>query len=121
MSGRFLTELTVARLSGGGWRLTTPLVFESLKAARTIEVPAGFVTDFASVPRVPFAYWLFGGLADEAAVVHDFLYSTGVVPRKLADKVFAEACEAKGLAAWRRGAMWLGVRLFGAGRYVATG
>lgn len=102
MSGRFLSELTVARLADGRWRLTQPLVFESLKEARTIKVPAGFETDFASVPRLPFAYWLFGGVADEAVLVHDFLYSTGTVSRMLADEVFTEACKAKGLASWRR-------------------
>lgn len=117
MSGRFLSELTVKRLVDGRWCLTTPLVYESIKAARTIEVPAGFVSDFASVPRLPFAYLLFAGVADEAAVVHDFLYSEGVMPRKLADEVFAEAMRACGTARWRSGLMWFGVRLFGGPRY----
>lgn len=120
MTGRFLSELTVKRLADGRWRLTTPLVFESLKVARTIEVPAGFETDFASVPRLPFAYLLFAGVADEAAVVHDFLYSEGILTRKLADEVFAEAMRACGTAQWRSGLMWFGVRVFGGTHYAAS-
>ena len=117
MSGRFLSELTVTRLVDGRWRLTQPLVFESRKAARPGEVPARFVTDFASVPRLPFAYMLFAGVADEAAVVHDFLYSEGVMPRKMADEVFAEAMRACGVARWKSGLMWFGVRVFGGSHY----
>lgn len=72
------------------------------------------------MPRLPLAFWLFGAVAQEAAVVHDFLYSTGACSRKLADEVFAEASTACGVSAWRRGPMWLGVRLFGGGRYTAA-
>jgi hypothetical protein len=122
MSAKFLTPLRVERAAGSdsGWVLAAPLVYDSEVANRRITVPAGFATDFASVPRLPLAYWLFGAVADEAAVVHDYLYSTGACPRKLADDIFAEASAACGVAAWRRGPMWLGVRLFGGTHYVAT-
>jgi hypothetical protein len=118
MSARFLTVLQVERVAGAReWVLTSELAFSSDVLDRLIIVPIGFVTDFASVPRLPLAYWLFGGLADEAAVVHDFLYSTGLCSRKQADEVFAEASRACGVSAFQRGAMWLGVRLFGGSRY----
>lgn len=118
----FLSLLRVerARAGAGQWVLTADLAFSSAVLDRLIIVPAGFVTDFASVPRLPLAFLLFGGVADEAAVVHDYLYSTGVCSRKLADEVFAEASKACGVSAWRRGPMWLGVRLFGGGRYIAA-
>lgn len=104
------------------WRLLADLAYHSDSLDCLVLVPAGFVTDFASVPRLPLAYLLFGNVAREAAVVHDYLYHTGACSRALADKVFAEASEACGVAAWRRGPMWLGVRLFGGfgGRYTAT-
>ena len=82
-----------------------------------IEVPAGFETDFASVPRVPVAYWLFGDVAHEAAVVHDFLYSTAAVPRETADKVLLEAMEVTGVASWRRMPIYWAVRRFGVAHY----
>lgn len=99
------------------WRLLATLAFSSDVLNRLVIVPEGFVTDFASVPRLPFAYLLFGNVAREAAVVHDWLYHSGACSRELADEVFAEASKACGVSAWRRGPMWLGVRLFGGSRY----
>lgn len=82
----------------------------------------GYRTDLGSVPRLPLAFLLFGAVGDKPAVVHDKLYSDGKVPRKIADEVFADALAADGVAAWRRGPMWLGVRLFGGfgGHYTAA-
>jgi hypothetical protein len=118
MNARFLSVLRVERVAGSDeWVLTSELAFSSAVLKRLVIVPIGFRTDFASVPRLPLAFLLFGGVADEAAVVHDFLYSTGACSRKLADEVFAEASAACRVPAWRRGPMWLGIRLFGARRY----
>lgn len=121
MDARFLSLLRVERVAGSNtWVLTSELAFSSDVLDRLVIVPIGFETDFASVPRLPLAFLLFGGVADEAAVVHDWLYSTGACSRKLADEVFAEASKACGVPAWRRGPMWLGVRLFGGSRYTAA-
>lgn len=118
-SGEFLTQLRDTRVSTGGRDrvLVAPLAYYSGLLAGMIIVPEGFVTDYASVPRAPLTYWLFGGIGDEAAVVHDFLYSIGTHPRSLADDVYAEALIACGVPAWRRGPMWAAVRAFGAARY----
>ena len=122
MKARFHTTLSVQRVDpdSDNWELTSALVFESVVLGRLVLVPAEFVTDFASVPRLPFTFWLFGDIAQEAAVVHDHLYSTGEVSRAMADEVFAEASKVCGVSAWRRGPMWLGVRLFGGKRYTAA-
>lgn len=115
MTARFLTKLRLESGVDGKDRkvLTDPLVYESEVAGRIFVVPTGFHTDLASVPRLPLAYLLFGGVGDAAAVVHDYLYTTQQVSRKVADDVLAEAMKASGVAGWRRGPMWLGVRLFG--------
>lgn len=122
MSGaRFLTPLVVVHVSDRIKRLAYPLEFMSVKLGGVITVPVGFETDFASVERLPLAYWLFGGVADEAAVVHDWLYSGRMsVTRKQADEVFHEAMKASGVAAWRRYPMTWAVRLFGGSRYTAS-
>lgn len=120
---RFLTPLvlTLADSSDDGkWKLVAPLLYQSDAALETFTVPAGFVTDLASVPRVPVAYLLTGGTSNEAAVVHDYLYSTGIVSRETADAVLREASAVTGVPAWRRGLMWLGVRLFGGSHFVHT-
>ena len=121
---RFLSTLHVRRASDnqpGAWELVAPLIYISNVLPRPVVVPPGFRTDFASVPRLPLVYWLFGHAADEAAVIHDFLYSnfTKRVTREQADEVFAEASKVLGIARWRRGPMWLGIRLFGGGHWGA--
>lgn len=117
MSGRFLSPLRVELVGNDVWRLTAPLVYESEVINRVITVPENFVTDFASVPRLPLAYWLFGGVADEAAVIHDFAYSHSGITRKQADDLLYEACRASGVAKWRAWPIFLGVRLFGGSHY----
>lgn len=99
------------------FRLTAPLVYYSEHLGRELTVPKGFITDFASVPRLPVAYLLAGGEADKPAVIHDYLYFSHEVPRADADAVLEEAMAVTGQPWWRRKLMWAGVRLFGAKPY----
>lgn len=83
-----------------------------------VEVPQGFVTDFASIPRA-FHWFLhpFGGHAP-AAVLHDYLYAIGQKKaRALADKLFLNAMKEAGVPAFRRSLMYRMVRTFGGGGY----
>lgn len=98
--------------------LLEPLVYECALLDCTITVPKDFKTDFASVPRLPFAYMVVGGKGKRAAVIHDFLYSGGLeVERDLADKVFAEALSASGYGALVVNLMYAGVRVGGASHF----
>lgn len=114
---RVLTQLRVNLASPGRWRLADPLSYRSTVLGEVVTVPAGFLTDFASVPRLPIVFWLFGDTAEEAAVVHDWLYYTAKVPRQVADQVFLEAALATGVPGWRAYMMYLGLRVFGGERY----
>jgi hypothetical protein len=109
---RFLTPLR-AEKSGDYWTILQPLVYMSDLARNTFVVPEGFVTDFASVPRLPLMFLLAGNEAHEAAVVHDWLYSKQDVPRSQADAIFKEAMGASGEPGWRSWFMWAGVRAGG--------
>lgn len=111
--GAVITSLRAEKIGEkngrGVWRLLAPLAYKD------IIVPAGFITDFASVPRLPFAYWLCGDHAHSAATVHDFLYCKDATPnvtRKCADDVFLAIMEAANEALWRRKTMYWIVRLF---------
>lgn len=109
---RFLTPLR-AEKSGKTWCILQPLIYESDVAQKVFIVPEGFVTDFASVPRIPLAFLLTGDSAHEAAVVHDFAYSRQNITRSLADAVFREAMQVTGEPGWKSWLMWAGVRLGG--------
>jgi hypothetical protein len=109
--GKFKTKLRVES-DGKYWKLLEPLIFESAKYG-VIRVPTGFRTDFASVPRIPLVYSLFGNTSHNAAVVHDWLYSgRAKISRKGADEVFIEAMKCKKQSKWRREPMFWAVRLF---------
>lgn len=113
---RFLDRLKVENahtLDDGEWALIAVLRFLSVVADRIFTVPVGFVTNYASVPRLPLAYWICGGIANEAAALHDYLYTSHAVSRRMADAVLLEAMKVTGVNFPRRWLMWLGVRLFG--------
>lgn len=106
----------------GQWILKAPLVYHSLVANREIIVPAGFVTDFESCPRVPVIFYLFGEICHAAAVIHDYLYSHPVsMSRQAADAVLREACIISGVPRWRAWGVWAGVRIGGASRFGGPG
>ena len=113
---KFLTELN-ARLKDDDriWIIDSRLVYES-DLVGTVIVPEGFQTDFASVPRVPLFYALFGDRAHRESVVHDYIYredASPVATRKQADDVFLEAMKCRGKGFFVRYAMYWGVRAGG--------
>lgn len=119
---RFLSRLYLVDADDtdtGKWFLFAPLVYESKVANRIITVPAGFPTDLASTPRIPIIYEACGNIAVRAAVVHDYLYTSGRESRAIADAVLREAAEVTGVSWWQRWAMWAGVRIGGASHYTA--
>jgi len=114
----FLTELVAEKVKEGGsysrtkWRLRQDLAFMS-ESYGLIIVPEGFECDFASVPRLPFAFWLTGDTAHGAAVIHDYLcrvhYPAGKIGWIEAADVFREAMKHEGVPSWRRWVMYQGV------------
>lgn len=95
----------------GQWQLVEPLVYEAFDG-KTYTVEPGFQSDFASVPRAPFSYWLTGNTAHRPAVLHDWLCRTDLVDREYADNLFFEAMLSVGVPRWRAQAMHLAVRSY---------
>ena len=111
----FLTTLSGNCLDDKVWELAKPLIYQSDIVGK-IEVPEGFQTDFASVPRVPIAYALFGDRAHHEAVIHDYLYRTDSVPQasySQANDCFLEAMKVRGKSWFVRYSMYWGVVLGG--------
>lgn len=116
MKRAFLTTLAVEMIMPGKWRLTRPLIYRD-NNGDVYSAPTGFITDFASVPRLPFIFELFGDTAHPAAVIHDYLYTSHETTRAKADRIFRQAAELSGVTSWQAWVMYLGVRLGGFGAY----
>ncbi len=112
----FLSVFRADKLDGNKWRLARPftakITFDTPEVEEILMVPEGFVTDLASVPRLPFMFWLLGDRAHRSAVLHDYLYRLRR-NREFADAVFYAAMRAEKLNGVQRGLMWLGVRVGG--------
>lgn len=103
----------------GLWKLTEDFVYMH-PSFGPICVPEGFVSDFDSVPRLPFAYWLTKNASVIGAIVHDYLYESGKIrhlpiTRAQADGIFLDLMEEEGVSFWQRRMIYLGVRIGGWG------
>ncbi len=121
---RFVTTLKTDQTDRRTYKLLDDLVLAD-EDERTIIVPSGFTTDFASIKVLhnAFLFVLFAlvsGYGNYAATVHDWLYEHGSLTRKEADAVLYRALRAEGVARWRAWLMWAGVRIGGAKQYNST-
>ena len=90
------------------------------RSSLRIEVPAGFVTDFASVHRFWWRWVPPAGNYAPAAVVHDWFYRhPHGITRFLADALFRDLMASLGVPGWKRWVMWASVRVL-SGRYWKT-
>lgn len=122
MSAVRMTSLDVRKVedSERDWVLLAPfVVFVVLDGLEyLIRVPDGFITDFASVPRIPLAFMLFGGIGDYGACVHDYLYRNGLFTREICDAIYREILlHVDKTSKFRASAMHHGVRLGGTSSY----
>ncbi len=111
----FVTELVVRESAPGQWELLAPLEYEG--RADRFTVPAGTVTDLASVPR--WLTWLVpvAGRWTKAAVLHDHLWDARAVSYADADGVFRRVLRELGVPLLRRWLMWAAVRAVSLLRY----
>ena len=112
---RFDSPLELEYIDGHNWRVTAAFNYHTdVHPLVVVRIPAGFITDFASIPRGLWNLFPPTGGYGKAAVVHDFLYRTvGPWTRRNADDVFREAMEYLGVGWWTRNTLYRGVRLFG--------
>ena len=83
-----------------------------------VKVPAGFRTDFASIPRFFWRLFNPAGKWRRAALIHDYLYSYAAnCPRFLADAIFRHVMEQDGVSRTARWLIYVAVRLFAGGGY----
>lgn len=113
LSPHFPRGTVTGQFSQNGRRLTLTAPFQFRDGGTVIDVPAGFVTDFNSVPRGGwnvFAPWEY----PEAGVTHDWLYQhPGGRPRGDCDAVHRRVMEIEGASRAKRWGAWAFIRAFG--------
>lgn len=94
----------------------TPPANAPTNLPRAVSVPAGFVSDLATIPN--YFWWALPpqGRYGHAALLHDWLYWQQGVSRATADKVFEVAMGELNVDLPLRKAMWAAVRV-GGGEY----
>lgn len=96
--------------------LTEPFKYFPPQSREPIVVPAGFVTDFASIPG-PLAVVFGPSVHDLPALIHDYLYWRQSCTREQADRVFDVALDLVGVSKVKRMAIRVGLRLGGPAAY----
>ena len=114
---KFTDILTVSPLADGKtWVTRKEFGYDIGKegSGNSIDVPIGFMTDFASVPRPLWMLLPRWGKYGNAAVVHDYCYWEQSRSRKESDMIFREAMKVLEVPAWKKFLMYYAVR-FGGG------
>lgn len=111
-----MTPLRLEHIDGRRWLVVEPFTYV-MRNGQRFQIPAGFITDFASVPRVFWRLFPPTGTYSPAAVIHDWLYVTNGMTRGEADGIFRSVMEELGVGWFTRQAMHLAVRVGGAGAW----
>ena len=77
------------------------------------EVPAGFISDGATVPRLLWPLFPPVGKYLKATLVHDFLLTKNPRDRRTADMAFRQCLHSLGITPWRANVMFWAVRGYG--------
>lgn len=109
----YLNELELIPDSNYNFRLNTPFIVQINH--HVIAVPAGFVTDLASTPRLLWSLYSPNNTKTiRAAVVHDYMYRCiTTYSRYEADQIFYYALLKHDLSWLTANKYYYGVRLFG--------
>mgnify|MGYP000969372266 CR=1 FL=1 len=113
-----MSKLLVKDLMNGKFELVSDYIYQIENYV--IKVPRGFITDYASIPRIFRPIVLPYGKHSGASVVHDWLYSSNCnldISREKADKIFLEILKEEGVNPILARLMYIAVRVFGKIRY----
>jgi uncharacterized protein DUF1353 len=100
--------------------LTNPITWKpnpGQEQYKPVTAPVGFVTDFASIPRVFWSLLRPDGEYAYAAVIHDYLYWTQDRPRETADTIFKFAMQDFSVGTVSANAIYRAVRVGGSGAW----
>jgi hypothetical protein len=108
------TKLVVEVIDGEIFSVSQDFYFYREKDKDEIyTVPAGFKSNFASVPRVLQLLFSKRDVYSAASVLHDYLYTSKEISREKADLILKEGMLVLGSSKTSAYLFWLAVRLFG--------
>lgn len=109
----FPDKLQLEHVSGRNWKVIIDFRYQWTRKDRLITVPAGYITDQASIPKFVLpAIVNDTGDISMAAVPHDFGYTSlnDTWTKTDVDLMFRDAMIEAGMPKWRAYIAWLGVR-----------
>lgn len=112
----FLDRLVVSPGEDGiHWTLVEPFDYWTGEAGNRIQitVPAGFLTDFGSIPQIFQNIVSSIGKPTKAFVLHDWLYHTQQFSRERSDQILFEAMGLLGVSELEKLTIYEAVRLGG--------
>lgn len=92
-SKSFNKPAILSKFSDGVYYLRAPISYSTEKIPLSVQIPTGFVTDLASIPRPFWSLVPRDGPYADAAIVHDYLYWQQKTTRDEADMAFLYAME----------------------------
>jgi len=108
---QFTNKVVVSPFADGtNWFLLSDLDYEIPDTDARVVVPAFFVTDFASIPRIFWSLLPTWGRYGPASVVHDYLYWDQQCTREQADAIFLLAMIDNDVPWWQRTVIYRAVR-----------
>lgn len=121
MRADFKKAPVVAPFHDRYWLLLEDLKFEAIREIDnkyfSITIPAGFVTDLASIPVPLNLIYNKTGSYAAAGILHDYLYWTQFCQRHESDRFIKEGLKASGSGFITRNTIKYGVYLFGWGAW----
>lgn len=90
---------------------------KKLRSFEKIVVPAGFVTDLATIPRLFWSLFPPHDVYAKAAILHDYMYDHAIGSKKEADKVLYESMRVLGVPKWKCKLFYWAVKFTGKGNY----
>jgi hypothetical protein len=114
----------LGRFKDPTYYLTKPIAWspnsDQASKYQRVDVPIGFVTDFASIPRIFYSALRPDGDYAYAAVVHDYLYWTQQRSRESSDEIFNLAMQDLKIDTKTRSTIYNAVRAFGGHAWTAN-
>jgi len=108
--------LYVARFKDPIYMLLKPISWKSasVDGLPEVNVPKGFTSDFATVPRLFWSLVRPDGEYSYAAVIHDYLYWSQITTREISDQIFKRVMEEFKIDQTKIWAIYWAVRVGGA-------